>query len=201
MARIAEFSINGNNIMAELRKVDRKKIYGWSTIEVFDENGSKCQLAGLAEGQFVMPPGSSSTVTLNSKGEMVSKSTLIGVDSDGKKVEKQPSIYDEKVLLREATIDEYLSMAVKSVYQLNINVNKEAFLNEFKGGKIYYFVFNYRSDYEGDDAFLICNENEVFAVTGMIAEINFIGLEDNEKELISPETESVQDDDMDFAMF
>ena len=46
----------------------------------------------------------------------------------------------------------------------------------------YSICFNYRSDYEGDDAFLICNENEVFAVTGMIAEINFIGLEDNEKE-------------------
>ena len=201
MARIAEFSINGNSIMAELKKVDRKKIYGWSTIEVFDEDDIKCQLAGLAEGKIVMPPGSSSTVTLNTKGEIVSKSTLIGVDRDGKKVEKQPSVYDEKVMLQEATIDEYLSMAVKSVYQLHIEENKEVLLNELNSGKIFYFVFNYRSDYEGDDAFLICNENEVFAVTGMIAEINFIGLEDNEKELISQENESVQDDDMDFAMF
>ena len=130
MARIAEFSINGNSIMAELKKVDRKKIYGWSTIEVFDEDDIKCQLAGLAEGKIVMPPGSSSTVTLNTKGEIVSKSTLIGVDRDGKKVEKQPSVYDEKVMLQEATIDEYLSMAVKSVYQLHIEENKEVLLNE-----------------------------------------------------------------------
>ena len=92
MARKAEFSINGLSVMAELKKVDRKKIYGWSTIEVFDQNGSKCKLAGLAEGQYVMPSGSSALVSLNAKGEAVSKSTLVGVNSDGNKVEKVPSI-------------------------------------------------------------------------------------------------------------
>ncbi len=201
MARKAEFSINGQSIMAELKKVDRKKIYGWSTIEVFDENGSKCKLAGLAEGQFVMPSGSTALVTLNAKGEAVSKSTLVGVDNDGKKVEKVPSIYDEKVMLREATIDEYLSTAVKSVYQLQVDENKEALLNELNNGKVYYFVFNYRADYEGDDAFLISNGTDAFAVTGMSADLEFIGLEDNEQELVPEETEAVEDDDMDFAMF
>ena len=201
MARKAEFSINGLSVMAELKKVDRKKIYGWSTIEVFDQNGSKCKLASLAEGQFVMPSGSTALVTLNSKGETVSKDTLIGVDSDGKKVEKVPSIYDEKVMLREATVDEYLSMAVKSVYQLQVDENKEALLNELNNGKVYYFVFNYRADYEGDDAFLISNGTDAFAVTGMSADLEFIGLEDNEQELVPEETEAVEDDDMDFAMF
>jgi hypothetical protein len=201
MARKAEFSINGQSIIAELTKVDRKKIYGWSAIEVFDENGSKCNLAGLAEGQFVMPSGSTALVTLNSKGETVSKDTLIGVDSDGKKVEKVPSIYDEKVMLREATVDEYLSMAVKSVYQLKVDENKEALLNELNKGKIYYFVFNYRADYEGDDAFLISNGTDVFAVTGMSADLEFIGLEDNEQELVPEEAEAVEEDDMDFSMF
>ena len=201
MARKAEFSINGLSVMAELNKVDRKNIYGWSTIEVFDQNGSKCKLAGLAEGQFVMPSGSTALVSLNSKGETVSKDTLIGVDSDGKKVEKVPSIYDQKVMLREATVDEYLSMAVKSVYQLQIDENKEALLNELNNGKIYYFVFNYRADYEGDDAFLISSGTDVFAITGMSTDHEFIGLEDNEQELVSEETEAVEEDDMDFAMF
>ena len=88
MARQAEFSFSGKSIKAEL-KVDRKKIYGWSTIEVFDQNGT-CKLAGLAEGQYVLPSGSTSLVTLNTKGEAVSKSTLIGVDREGNKVEKGP---------------------------------------------------------------------------------------------------------------
>jgi hypothetical protein len=200
MARKAEFSINGHSVKAELKKIDRKKIYGWSTIDVFDEKGSKCKLAGLADGQFVMPSGSTALVSLNANGEAVSKSTLVGVDRDGKKVEKVPSIYDEKVMLREATVDEYLSMAVKSVYQLQIDENIEALLNELNDGKIYYFVFNYRADYEGDDAFLISNGTDAFAITGMSSDLEFIGLEDNEQELVPEDTTEVEDD-MDFAMF
>lgn len=200
MGRKAEFSINGQRVLAELKKVDRKKIYGWSTIDVFDENGSKCKLAVLAEGQYVMPSGSSALVSLNAKGEAISKSTLVGVDSDGKKVEKVPSIYDQKVMLREATLDEYFSMAVKSVYQLQIVENKEAMLADLNSGKLYYFVFNYRADYEGDDAFLISNGTDAFAITGMRTDLEFIGLEDNEQELVLEKTEAVEDD-MDFAMF
>jgi len=200
MARKAEFSINGHSVKAELKKIDRKKIYGWSTIDVFDEKGSKCKLAGLAEGQFVMPSGSTALVSLNLKGEAVSKSSLVGVDSAGKKVEKVPSIYDQKVILREATLDEYLAMAVKSVYQLQIDENKEDLINELSDGKTYYFVFNYRADYEGDDAFLVSNGTDVFAITGMSSELEFIGLEDNEQELVTEDTAEVEDD-MDFAMF
>jgi hypothetical protein len=45
MARQAEFIINGTSIMSELQKVDGKKIYGWSTLEVFYRSGSQCKLA------------------------------------------------------------------------------------------------------------------------------------------------------------
>ena len=41
MARQVEFVINGSSFMEELKKVDRKKIYGWSTLEVFDEEGNE----------------------------------------------------------------------------------------------------------------------------------------------------------------
>ena len=101
---------------------------------------------------------------------------------------------------KKATVDEYLSTAVKSVYQLQIDENKEALLADLNGGKLYYFVFNYRADYEGDDAFLISNGSDVFAITGMRSDFEFIGLEDNEQELV-PEEIQVEEDDMDFAMF
>ena len=57
MARQAEFIINGTSVMAELKKVDRKKIYGWSTVDVFDENGSICKLASISDGVHVLPLG------------------------------------------------------------------------------------------------------------------------------------------------
>lgn len=201
MARKAEFSINGLSVMAELKKVDRKKIYGWSSIEAYDENGSKCNLAGLAEGKHIMPSGSTSLATLNSNGEAINKSELIGIDLAGNKVSLVPSIYDGKVMLREATIDEYLATAVKSVYQLQIDEDKEVLLEALSSDKIYYFIFNYSADFEGDDAFLVSNENEIFVIVGKSADLEFIGLEENEQELMPEETQDEVEDELDFAMF
>ena len=201
MARTVEFSINSLSMTAELKKVDRKKIYGWSSIEVYDENKSKCKIAGLADGCYILPSGSTSLVTLNTKGEVVSKSDMVGLDSNGKPVDKVPSVYDRTVMLREATVDEYLSLSVKSVYQLSIAEKKEDFLKVLNTGKIFYFVFNYREDYEGDDAFLLSSGNEIFAITGMLSDPEFIGLQDNEQELVVEDTEVIDEDDFDFAMF
>lgn len=204
MAKKAKFSFNGLSIEADLKKVDRKKIYGWSSIEVYDENKSKCKLAGLAEGKYILPTGSTSLVMLNTKGENISRSELVGLDRNGKRVDKVPSVYDRTVMLREATVDEYLSLSVKSVYQLNIEEKKEDILKVLNAGKIFYFVFNYREDYEGDDAYLISNENEVFAITGMLSEPEFLGLQDNEQELVEEDiddTEDAEEGDLDFAMF
>ena len=200
MARLVEFIINGTSVMAELKKVDRKKIYGWSSVEVFDENGSKCKLASISEGVHVLPSGSSSLLKFNEKGEIVSSSDLIGFDKNGEKVEKVPSIYDVKVELQESTISDYLSLSVKSVYQLNIEEDT-ILLTELNKGKVFYFIFNYRADYEGDDAFLISNGTSVFAIVGKISELEFIGLNDNEIDLVELEDDVNEEDELDFAMF
>ena len=200
MARQAEFIINGTSVMAELKKVDRKKIYGWSTVEVFDENGSKCKLASISDGVHVLPSGSSSLIKFNDKGETVSSSDLVGFNQKGEKVEKVPSIYDGKIELKESTIDDYLSLAVKTVYQLNME-DATTMLSELKDGKVFSFIFNYRADYEGDDAFLISNGETAFAVIGKIADLEFIGLNDNETELVELEDDTQEEDELDFAMF
>jgi len=200
MARQAEFIINGTSVMAELKKVDRKKIYGWSTVEVFDENGSKCKLASISDGVHVLPSGSSSLLKFNDKGESVSTSDLVGFNQKGEKVEKVPSIYDGKVELKESTIDDYLSLAVKTVYQLNMEDNT-TMLSELKDGKVFSFVFNYRADYEGDEAFLISNGETAFAVIGKVTDLEFIGLNDNETELVELEDNAQEEEELDFAMF
>ena len=64
--------------------------------------------------------GYSSLVTLNDKGDTISKNELIGFDNSGNKVDLVPSIYDQEILLKESSIDEYLSLSVKSVYQLKM---------------------------------------------------------------------------------
>ena len=193
MARKAELIVNTKSLFVEFKKVDRKKIYGWSSIETFDDNQEECILGGLAEGQYIIPKGGSALVTLNQNGESVIKKDLIGVNNNGEKVSIVPSIYEQKTILEESSIDEYLTLTVKSVYQIISDENIDI------GEKIYKFSFNYRADYEGDDAFLIKNENTVFAVVGKITKFNFIGLKDNETDLV--ENEESNDEDLDFAMF
>ena len=200
MARQAEFIINGTSVMAELKKVDRKKIYGWSTVDVFDENGSICKLASISDGVHVLPSGGSSLIKFNEKGETVSSSDLVGFNQSGEKVEKVPSVYDGKVELKESTIDDYLSLAVKTVYQLNME-DDTTMLSELKDGKIFSFIFNYRADYEGDDAFIISNGQTAFAVIGKLADLEFVGLNDNETELVELEEDIQEEDELDFAMF
>ena len=199
MARQSIFEFDNMSVSAELKKVDRKKIYGWSTVEVYDENNVECDLAGIADGSIVLPKGSTALKRLSVSGEEISSKELVGVDLEGNKVEMVPSIYDEPVKLTKSTINDYLSLAVKTVYQLNIEEGADKLITALKD-TVYYFTFNYRADYEGDDAFLITDGQNVFAVVGKIADFEFIGLQENESELTAVD-DTEEDDDLDFAMF
>ena len=199
MARNVKFSLSDITLSGEIIKVNREKIYGWSEVEVYDKHSSKCELAGLVDGQYIIPSGYSSLVTLNEKGDTISKNELIGFDKSGNKVDLVPSIYDQEILLKESSIDEYLSLSVKSVYQLKIEEDKSNVIKKLNG-KVFYFVFNYRADFEGDDAFLITNENEIFIVTGKLTKFEFIGLEEGDK-LLSHDSSVDEDDEINFAMF
>ena len=103
-----------------------------------------------------MPSGSTALVALDEKGELIDKSTLIGINKDGKEVQKVPSVYDQEVVLREASMEEYFDLGVKAVYQLESEQFEGGITEALKSGKILYFVYNYRADYEGDDAFDLC---------------------------------------------
>ena len=105
----------------------------------------RSSIASISDGVHVLPSGSSSLIKFNDKGETVSSSDLVGFNQKGEKVEKVPSIYDGKVELKEATIDDYLSLAVKTVYQLNMEDDTQM-LSELKDGKVFSFVFNYRGN-------------------------------------------------------
>ena len=201
MARMASLKLNDKIFSAGLIKLDRKKIYGWSKIDIFDDSDQGCTLASIADGQYVLPSGSITLAGFNPKGEYIAKSSLIGVDEKGKKVEKVPSIFDEPATLTKADLDEYLSLNVKSVYQLAIEEGKEELLGLLEGGDIYHFPFNYRADYEADDAFLLTSAGEVFAVVGKKAELEYIGLENKEEEVPEePEVEAPEEDEFDFGM-
>ena len=201
MARTATLTMSDKSYSVGLKKLDRKKIYGWSKIDIFDDSDQACTLASIADGQYVLPSGSITLAGFNPKGEYIAKSSLVGVDEEGKKVEKVSSIFDEPASLTKADLDEFLSLNVKSVYQLGMEEGKEELLGLLEGGDVYHFPFNYRADYEADDAYLLTSAGEVFAVVGKKAELEYIGLENKEEEVPEdPEVEDPEEDDLDFGM-
>ncbi len=200
MARTATLTFDKLSFSAEFVKVDRKKLYGWSKIVVSDKDSSPCSTASIADGSHILPSKSTTLQGFNESGEYISRSNLIGVDSDNNVVEKVPSTYDVDSNLEISSLDNYLSLNVKSVYQLNIVENKEELLKILNDGTILMFPFNYRADYEADDAFIISSNQNIFAVVGSKANFEFIGLENKEEEIVEIDEEQSDEDEFDFGM-
>ena len=200
MSRQIKFNLEGVLLQAPISKVDRAKLYGTSTREVYDENGDECTLSDLYQGSVILPKGSVSQVLIDKKGNYVSRSELIGFNRLNQKVEKVASIYSQENNCKKTSIDEFLSANIKSVYQLNIeNDNLESWKKCFLNNEIYHFIFNYREDFEGDDAYILSNGSDFFVIVGKQNEYEFLELDTISIE--SDEEDIADDDNLDFSMF
>jgi len=200
MSRQIKFNLEGVLLQAPISKVDRAKLYGTSTREVYDENGDECTLSDLYQGSVILPKGSVSQVLIDKKGNYVSRSELIGFNWLNQKVEKVASIYSQENNCKKTSIDEFLSANIKSVYQLNIeNDNLESWKKCFLNNEIYHFIFNYREDFEGDDAYILSNGSDFFVIVGKQNEYEFLELDTISIE--SDEEDIADDDNLDFSMF
>ena len=83
---------------------------------------------------------------------------------------------------------------------MNVVENKEDLLNILKDKTVLTFPFNYRADYEADDAFILSSNEHIFVVVGTPASFEFIGLENREEEVVELEEEQPTEDEFDFGM-
>lgn len=200
MGRKVSFKIQGDLLESEIVKVDRTKIYGSSEKIVLDTNKEECVLSDLYEGSIILPKGSVGQVLIDDSGNSVSRSQLIGFNLHGKKVEKVPSIFSIENNCKQVEIDDFISSSIKSIYQLIIDEDQiESWKKYFLNDEVYLFEFNYREDYEGDDAFLISNEEGFFISVGKKNEFEFLELSNVSVEDTDEDIEI--EDDLDFSMF
>ena len=199
MARKVKFNINSSLLESGIVKVDRSKLYGSSKKIVRDMKGNECVLSNLYNGDRILPKGSISQVLVDSEGLFVSRSALVGFNSNNEQVEKVSSIFSNDNQCEKVDLDEFLSVNVKSIYQLVIEEDdKEKWNTLFANDEIYHFVFNYREDYEGDDAYLISNGDDLFITVGKKNDFEFL---EQSNILIDDEEEEEIDDELDFSMF
>ena len=196
MGRKVTFDFSGTILESEITKVDRKKLYGSSKKIVKDNEGNECVTSDLYQGSKILPRGSISQILIDNKGNFVKRSELVGFNHNNEKVEKVASIFSLENKCSKVEIDEFLSVNVKSIYQLDIDDEIiDKWKEFFKDDEIYYFLFNYREDYEGDDAYIISNGSDFFVTVGKKNEFMFL-----DQENIDLEEEEEIDDDLDFSM-
>ncbi len=200
MARNIQFNDGDFSFSAGIVKVDRKKVYGYSSIKVTDKDNKACSLVSLSDdGSYILPSGSTGIAKLDSQENYIEASGIKAVNLEGELATKVPSVFDEEVKLKKVeSLTDFLDINVKSIYQLFFEEEKKkSELIEKLNNQLYEFIFNYRADYEGDDAFLITDGKEVYSIVGKKCEFEYLGLQEI---IVEDSEEEDEDDDFDFGM-
>lgn len=202
MARQLILSLDGQEFAVSLVKIDREKLYGKVEIEAFDEKGRPATLKVLAaDGKTLIDKGGTALATVSEKGNSVDRSELIAIDSDGEEIEPVPSSFNQPNELTPATIEEYLSQIVKSVYLLQPfdGVQLDYLQDHLATNQIFQFPFSYRGGLDYDSAFLIGDKKDAFMIVGKQAQLEFVSLNQSAV-LDAVEEEEISADDLDFDL-
>ena len=179
MARTLTFVLENKEYSLSPIKLNRKKLYGWKEVVPYDQNNEECQVYSIDErGIFIVPKGGSSLGMIDDQGKWVDKSELTAVDDDGNPVEIVPSSFSGPIALKKTTtIEDFLDHSITSVYSLAGEEECPDFVNAIKAANgLYTFVFNWRDDYEGDPAFIIESDGNLYVLVGKKNELDFLSL-------------------------
>jgi hypothetical protein len=179
MPRPLVLSLDGREFDVRIVKIDREKLYGKVDVEAYDEKGNPAELLVLApDGKTLIDKGGTALATVNEDGDSVSRADLVAVDEEGQKIETVPSSFNQVNVLKRATVEDYLSQLVKSVYVLEADdaADQKYLQDHVSSGLIYNFEFSYRGGTEYDNAFVLGNWSDAFMIVGKPAELEFVRL-------------------------
>lgn len=197
MAKELTFHLGGNAFAAAPVKLERKKLYGWSSLVATDRDGRICTAAYISpEDSLMIPSGAAKLATVDESGIIVKKSDLVAFDEEGKAMENYPSSFEAPVELTEtATEEQFLDHEWSSVYQIQ---NLE--LADAVGTNIFTFPFSYSGGTTLQDGFLMNCPAGLFLFAGMAVEFAPVSLAE-EAVIDECEEEAVEDiDELDFSM-
>jgi hypothetical protein len=202
MARPLVLSLDGVEYPVTLTKIDRDKLYGRVEIEAFDEKGREASLRVLAaDGKTLLDKGGTALATVTDKGDSVDRNELVPVTTEGEKIEQVPSSFTQTNVLKQATVEDYFSQMVKSVYIIGAHEDADVseLYDHLSDDRIYTFPFSWRGGIEYDNAFLIGAGGDAFMVVGKQAACEFVRL-NQASVLESTEEEEISADDIDFDL-
>jgi hypothetical protein len=205
MAKPLVFQWGESQFSFAMEKVDRAKLYGFKETEVLDDRSQRCVLATLAQdGHTVIGRGGTGLGNLTVDGTWIEKSQLTPVDPSGQKLQPVPSSFSAPVTLNdEATIDDYLDCAMRSIYLLQAEGEAGSLVEELKRGTIFRFAYSFRGGLEPDTGFLLASaEGKVFLAVGKPSKVEFLSLQQTAA-VVEDEDQAGEEEDadaMDFSM-
>jgi hypothetical protein len=201
MAKPLVLKFGDAEIPCQLSRVERSDLYGFVDTEALDEKGRRCSLATLADdGRSVIASGGTALVTLSPDGNWLDKKQCVPTDAVGQRITPVASSYSAPVPLEKtATVDEYLSHDIRSVYQIGAETDLSPLMAELKKGTIYTFPYSFRGGLEADQAFLLlAADGTPFIAIGCPTKLEFVGLE--QTATLAEEDDGEGEDAIDFAM-
>lgn len=198
MAKGIVVDFDGRQSAFDLTRLDRSKVYGSRKRVVVDERGEACVMATLTrDGAALLPPGCVGMYYLDGF-EVCERGDLRAVDADGKPLPEVESTLGVPVpLVGPIPASRVLDHVAKAVYVLEPESLDEDLRERLARGEIFETRFNYRKGYDDAPAFLLQNDEGVFAILG--EEIAFEYLRNEAVSATADDDADPFDDDLDFS--
>lgn len=195
--------LDGEEFTVTLKKLERESLYGKVEIEAFDEKKRPAEIKVLAaDGNTLIDKGGSALEMITVQGDSIERADIKAVDREGRELEIVRSSFGVPNDLKQAKIDDYLSLIVKSVYMLEAaeGSSMEVLCDHLGDGRIFSFPFSYRDSIEPDEAFIVGNaDKDPFMIIGQQATLQYLKL--NQTATLDPvEEDEVSADDLSFDL-
>jgi hypothetical protein len=198
MAKPVIVSFQGEQSTFQLQKLERQKLYGSKRRIPIDAKGIPCNRAALTDdGAVLLLSGMTAQGWFDPDGAQVESSAIGARGPDGSALELVPSTLGVCQVLEgpiEAT--EVLDLAVSSAYRLEPETLADSLATSLAAGEAWRFPFNYRPDYRAETAFLVGNDDGIYALIGIPTEVRYLSL--NAPPPLEADDEGA--DDLDFEM-
>lgn len=201
MAKPLIVQIDGIDLPLEMARVERSDLYGYVETEALDAKGRKCFSASLADdGQTIIASGGSAFAKLSQDGKWLEKTEIKPVDAEGNPITPVASSYAAPVpLAKTATVEEYLSHNIRSVYQVSSEADLSPLMAKLKEGVIFTFPYSFRGGLEADAGFLLlAADGTPFVAVGNPTKLEFISFD--QPAAAEEEAAEGEGEDLDFGM-
>ncbi len=199
MAKSIILNKNYSTSIFQLKKIERKKLYGYKKRLAVDENNNECKRGSLTEdGQILIKSGMTSQGWFIDGGKQIESDEIGAIDENNNELELIPSTLGiNQDLEGPSDPKDLLDLSITNVYSIIPDQISDDLKSSLEKGEIWKFNFNFRSDYRMENAYILKNESGYFAIVGIPFNIKM--LIPNEA---PPEDEDEDmNDEIDFEMF